>query len=294
MINRRQLGKSGIEISEIGFGCMSLAGSKKESAKLIEEAFSQGINFFDTADLYDQGRNEEWVGSAVKNFRKNVILSTKVGNIWRADGSGWDWNPSKKYILSAVEDSLRRLQTETIDLYQLHGGTIDDPIDEIIEAFENLKEQGKIREYGISSIRPNVIREYVKRSNISSVMMQYSLLDRRAEEQCLDLLQKNGISVLARGTLAKGMLIDKPAKEYLGYREKEIIKLQEKIHSTGNPTGAAVQYVLGHPAVASAVAGIRTGHQLQGVVEGYRKPVHQNVLNSLSDTLEPNVYKKHR
>ncbi|HCI69569.1 MAG TPA: oxidoreductase, partial [Balneola sp.] len=86
---------------------------------------------------------------------------------------------------------------------------------ETIEAFEILQEQGKILNYGISSIRPNVIEEWIKRSNMSSVMMQYSLLDRRPEEECLDMLNKSDISVITRGTLAKGMLIDKPAKEYL-------------------------------------------------------------------------------
>ena len=114
--------------------------------------------------------------------RKEVILATKVGNVWDKNGKTWHWNPSKKYILSAVEQSLKRLGTDYIDLYQLHGGTIEDPIDETIDAFETLVASGKIRYYGLSSIRPNVIRAYVKKSNITSVMLQYSLLDRRSEE----------------------------------------------------------------------------------------------------------------
>src|SRR4029079_841005 len=125
-------------------------------------------------------------------------------NQWKNDGDGWTWNPRKEYILTAIDQSLKRLHTNYIDLYQLHGGTIDDPIDETIEAFELLKKQGKILHYGISSIRPNVIREYVKRSAIVSVMMQYSLADRRPEEAILDLLKQNNISVLARGVLAQG------------------------------------------------------------------------------------------
>ncbi len=293
-IQSRQIGQSEMRISEVSFGCMSLKNSKENSAKLIQKAFDRGINFFDTADLYDKGKNEDWVGAAVKSFREDVILATKVGNVWRSDGSGWDWKPSKKYILSAVEDSLKRLKTDYIDLYMLHGGTLEDPIDEIIEAFEILKEKGKIREYGISSIRPNVIREYVKRSTISAVMMQYSVLDRRPEEECLNLLENNNISVLSRGSLAKGMLIDKPAKEYLGYDKESVEDVQKIVGSTGNPSGASVQFVLNHPAVASAVVGIRTEQQLNGLLEGYQKPVHQNVLKSLPNLLEPNVYEKHR
>ena len=98
------------------------------------------------------------------------------------------------------------MQTDYLDLYQLHGGTLDDDIDGIIETFEDLKAQGLIRAYGISSIRPNVIREWVKKSNMASVMMQYSLLDRRPEETVLDLLGQNGVGVIVRGPVAKGIL----------------------------------------------------------------------------------------
>ncbi|BBP90484.1 hypothetical protein BsIDN1_41020 [Bacillus safensis] len=94
----------------------------------------------------------------------------------------------------------------------MHGGTIDDPIDETIEAFEELVEEGVIRYYGISSIRPNVIKEYAKKSNIVSVMMQYSLLDRRPEEW-FSLLEEQSISVVARGPLAKGLLTEKPLSQ---------------------------------------------------------------------------------
>lgn len=169
---------------------MSLRNDHNENTRIIHHAIDLGINFFDTADLYDKGTNEISLGKALKGKREQVMLATKVGNQWRANGSGWDWNPRKEYILQAIDKSLERLQTDHIDLYQLHGGTIEDPMDETIEAFELLQQQGKIRYYGISSIRPNVIREYIKRSSISSVMMQYSLLDRRPEETCLDLLKE--------------------------------------------------------------------------------------------------------
>lgn len=194
----RSLGKSTLTVSEIGFGCMSLGSDDAANARLIHHACEQGVNFFDTADLYEHGQNETSVGKALQDRRSAVIIATKVGNQWKEDGSGWDWNPKKAYIIAAVEASLQRLQTDYIDLYQLHGGTLDDPIDETIAAFETLQQQGKIRYYGISSIRPNVIREYVQRSHIVSVMMQYSLLDRRPEETCLPLLQENNIGVLAR------------------------------------------------------------------------------------------------
>lgn len=288
------LGKSTLSVSEISFGCMSLGKDQKENSQLIQGAFDQGINFFDTADLYDQGWNETSVGKAIQDFRKEVVLASKVGNQWRADGSGWDWNPRKAYILEMVEASLRRLQTDYIDLYQLHGGTIDDPIDETIEAFDQLVEQGKIRYYGISSIRPNTIREYIDRSQIVSVMMQYSLLDRRPEESCLNLLQEAGISVITRGTLAKGMLINKPATDYLGYSRDEVQELQKVLDESGNATSIALHYVLQHPSIASAVIGIRTAQQLVEVIEAYRKSAAADTLTSLSQVLAPKTYEQHR
>ncbi|WP_109301706.1 aldo/keto reductase [Aquimarina sp. AU474] len=267
----RRLGKSKLNVSEISLGGMSLKENTITSVKLIHKVIDYGINLFDTADLYEKGQNELLIGQALKDHRKDVIIATKVGNQWRKDGNGWDWNPRKTYVLKAVDESLTRLQTDYIDLYQLHGGTIDDPIDEIIDAFETLQKQGKIRYYGISSIRPNVIQEYVKRSSIVSVMMQYSLLDRRPEEESLGLLEKNNIGVLARGTLAKGLLAGKPAIDYLGYSVTEVkntIKVLKEVSGKERNIGqTAIQYILKNGALSSAVIGVRTSKQLDECFE---------------------------
>lgn len=265
----RQLGNTGKNVSEIGFGCMSLGkNAEAESVKLVHKAIDAGINYFDTADIYDAGANEELVGRALQGKRQKLIVATKVGNVIKpGGGKGFDWNPSKEHILKSVEGSLQRLRTDYIDLYQLHGGTISDPIDETIEAFEILKQQGKILHYGISSIRPNVIREYVKRSRIVSVMMQYSLLDRRPEEEMLELLHQHNISVMARGALAQGLLVNKPGKEYVQQSEDDVNEARELLTeisgSENNNTAAAIDFVLNHNAVTSAVIGFRTNEQLE-------------------------------
>jgi aryl-alcohol dehydrogenase-like predicted oxidoreductase len=296
----QQLGRSQLNISRIGLGCMSLSAAKeKESIAIIHHALDLGINYFDTADLYEKGMNEMVVGKALQSKRAASIIATKVGNQWRPDGSGWDWNPDKEYILKCAEASLTRLRTDCIDLYQLHGGTIDDPIDDVIEAFEQLLKQGKIRYYGISSIRPNVIREYVKRSNIVSVMTQYSLADRRPEESILDLLQQNNIGVLSRGALAQGLLVDKPANEYLGYSETEMAgaaqQLQGVAVTTHTAAQAAVQFVLQHPAITSAVVGISRVQQLNEVAATTDKgALTQKNIESLRNALPPKVYEQHR
>lgn len=297
-MNYRRLGTTGIHISEIGFGCMSLSSNtEQESISLLQHAEGLGINYFDTADIYDRGANETVVGKALKEIRNKVFIATKVGNQWRSDGTGMDWNPSPEHIISSVEGSLKRLQTDHIDLYQLHGGTIDDPIDDSIAAFELLKQQGKILHYGISSIRPNVIIEYIKRSSISSVMMQYSLADRRPEEDILDLLQKNNVSVLARGALAQGLIINKLPKDYLGYSAREIGDLQQAVRklstSMRTPVQTAIRYVLDHPAVASAVIGIRTRQQLEEAVSTCT-PLTSAEIKTLRSTARPNRYEQHR
>jgi len=274
-----------------------LGEDDRQNALLIDRALEKGINFFDTADLYQYGRNETSVGKALRQKRKEVIIATKAGNQWRADKSGWDWNPRKEYILGAVDQSLARLQTDYIDLYQLHGGTLDDPIDETIEAFEQLQREGKIRYYGISSIRPDVIREYVRRSNIVSVMMQYSLLDRRPEESCLPLLEEHHIGVLARGSLAKGLLAGKPATAFLNYPEAEVKKAADAVESLSGAHRPAAQtaigFVLQHPAVSCAVAGIRTMRQLEEITAA-ATPLSAGERHTLSKSIPVNYYDAHR
>lgn len=295
----KTLGKSDLKVSRVSFGCMSLGEDGVANKILLHQALNQGINLFDTADLYDNGKNEETVGQAFKGMRNQVIIATKVGNQWRTDGSGWDWNPSKDYIMLAVDKSLQRLQTDYIDLYQLHGGTLEDPIDETIEAFERLRDAGKIRYYGISSIRPNVIREYVKHSRITSVMMQYSLLDRRPEETALGLLKENDIGVLVRGSLAQGLLAGKPAKEYLKYTTAEVSTAAQAVTNIAGTSrtaaSVATQFILNHAAVTSAVLGIRTPEQLSQAIEVNQSPaLTASEINKLSQALPANTYEQHR
>lgn len=278
---------------------MSLSQDHVANSRLLHKACELGINLFDTADLYDKGFNELTVGKALKDRRKEILIASKVGNQWRSDGSGWDWNPSKAYILQSVEESLKRLQTDYLDLYQLHGGTIDDPIEETLEAFELLKKQGKIRAYGTSSIRPNVIREYVSRSNIASNMMQYSLLDRRPEEEMLEVLHDAGISVIVRGAVAKGLLAGKPAVAYLGQTAEEVLAVAQKVASHGTDSRSAaqtaIQYVLGSPAVATVAAGASTIEQLvENAAAGILPLIEDTTREALALSSPPRQYELHR
>jgi aryl-alcohol dehydrogenase-like predicted oxidoreductase len=287
---------------------MSIGTNPANAQVIIEAALEEGINYFDTADLYDFGENEKLVGHSLKNVREQVVIATKAGNRWNEQKDSWSWDPSKKYIKEAVKDSLNRLATDYIDLYQLHGGTIDDPIDETIEAFEELKKEGLIRHYGISSIRPNVIREYAARSSIVSVMMQYSILDRRPEEEALPLLDKNGISAVTRGPLAKGLLsnkmLDKASqsveeKGYLDYSYSELAEtiqsIREKLSGDRSMTEIAFQYNLANPAVSSIVAGASRVEQVRENAKAARaNRLTEEELAVIKTLAKQNTYKQHR
>ncbi|MCY8405086.1 aldo/keto reductase [Bacillus sonorensis] len=305
-MKKRTLGQSDLQVSEVGLGCMSLGTEKQRALSILDEALELGINYLDTADLYDFGLNEEIVGEAIKSRRKDIILATKAGNRWEEGKPGWYWDPSKAYIKEAVKRSLKRLQTDYIDLYQLHGGTIEDNIDETIEAFEELKQEGAIRYYGISSIRPNVIKEYVKKSSIITVMMQYSLLDRRPEEW-LPILEENGISVIARGPLAKGLLTEKPVSHantnikkngFLSYSYEELVKTKADIEKTApdlTATETAIKYILAQPAVGAVIPGASKLEQLRENVEAASaRPLTVQEIKALRFYTKRDVYTAHR
>jgi aryl-alcohol dehydrogenase-like predicted oxidoreductase len=299
-----QLGKSDLIVSEIALGCMSLGTNEKNAQEIIDAALEEGINYFDTADLYDFGVNEKIVGQRLKKVRDDIIIATKVGNRWNDTKDSWSWDPSKDYIKEAVKRSLHRLQTDYIDLYQLHGGTIDDPIEQTIEAFEELKAEGLIRHYGISSIRPNVIREYTKKSNIASVMMQYSMLDRRPEEEALPLLNQNGISVVTRGSVAKGLLSEHfptklSEKGYLDYTQEELQEilplLKEKLASSRSLEEVALQYNLAHPAVASVITGASSVDHVRANARAVnQQSLSKEELALIQKLTKANQYSVHR
>ncbi|MGD6831374.1 aldo/keto reductase [Sutcliffiella halmapala] len=305
-MEKNRLGNSDLFVSKMGLGCMSLGTDEKKAGEIIKEALDHGINYLDTADLYDFGRNEEIVGQALKGQRDKVILATKVGNRWTTGKEGWEWDPSKEHIKAGVKDSLKRLQTDYIDLYQLHGGTIEDPTDEAIEAFEELKKEGYIREYGISSIRPNVFKRFAESSAMVSVMMQYSMLDTRPEEY-LDFLASNNISVVARGPLAKGLLSNKgleKAKEkakdkgYMNYSYEELVELIRKLHDTIHDRplqSVALHYCLAHPTVAAVVPGASSVEQVRANISAMEyPPLTESEMGKLKPFLKQSHYDSHR
>lgn len=276
-MKKRQLGSSNLLISEISLGGMSLSTDKNTAASIIDMALDAGINYIDTADLYDFGANEQLIGEILGKRRQNIIIATKVGNRWTEGVDGWHWDASPSYIKEAVHQSLKRLGTDYIDVYQLHGGTLDDDWDGIIDTFENLKKDGVIRQYGISSIRPNVLKRFLPASSAQSVMMQYSALDRRPEEW-LDFIAHEGASVVTRGTVAKGLLTTswqerlQRVNGYQTYSKEELTKtLTDLAQYYGDLLPLGLAFNLKESAIASTVIGASSQEQLAQTLTAYEK-----------------------
>ncbi|WP_427138666.1 aldo/keto reductase [Psychrobacillus psychrodurans] len=299
-MKKRQLGKSDIYVSEIGLGCMSLPSNQIDADKIIQVALENGINYFDTADLYNKGENEKIVGNALKSNRQNIILATKVGNRLNNSGDGWSWDPTKEWITDAVHASLKRLQTDYIDVYQLHGGTMEDNVEEVIDTMESLQKEGLIREYGISSIRPNVIDRFLRKSNAVSVMMQYSLLDRRPEEW-FSLLEDHQASLFTRGTVAKGFLTADglnraiKTKDYLSYTQKDLVDTIKKLQTLEAPIASiALQFVLQRKVTGSLIIGASNSEQLLESIEAYKQQVPDTILLQAAEITKQELYTEHR
>ena len=289
--------KSSFDLPSIGLGCMSLPADYTAAKAILDEAFDLGIRFFDTADLYQRGLNEQHLGKALEGKRAQVILATKVGNQWNSSGSSWTWNPTKSYILQGVAESLKRLKSDYIDLYQLHGGTLEDPWEETLEAFQLLKEQGKILAFGISSIRPNVIRKVMAMTPPKTIMMQYSPLDRRPEEDVFPLLEKTDTKVLVRGAFAKGLLINKTETDFLDFSKAQVSQLRDAIAETGlMPEAVLIRYGLSPESVGSLVIGASSVSQVRQLVKGYEdsQSVPNEIIRRLKADFPANRYTDHR
>lgn len=296
-MKKRQLGNSELHISEMSLGCMSLPPRAFEAKQIIHAAIDAGINYFDTADLYDRGENEKVVGAVLKHHRPHIYLASKVGNRWEEGKDGWGWDTSAHYIKQALRDSLQRLQTDYLDLYQLHGGTIDDNWEEIIETFEGLKKEGLIREYGISSIRPNVFVPFLDNSDAVSNMMQFNIFDERASEY-FKKIQASGASVVTRGSIAKGLLTNawrERLDSFMSYNQQNAQEILLKIEQQFNDVhAAALAFNLQYDAVASTVIGARTVKQIQQNIHAYEIAQTLQNIADITQWTKADRYTEHR
>ena len=208
----RKLGN--LEVSAIGLGCMGMTFSyapfpeKKDMIVLIRKAIEQGVNFFDTAEVYGPYNNEELVGEALAPFRKDVMIATKFGfNI--ADGKMAGINSRPEHIKKVAEESLKRLKTDVIDLYYQHRVDPGVPIEEVAGAVKDLIKEGKVKHFGLSEAGANTIRKAHAVQPVAAVQSEYSIWTRKYEEDVLPTLEELGIGFVAFSPLGKGFLAGK-------------------------------------------------------------------------------------
>jgi aryl-alcohol dehydrogenase-like predicted oxidoreductase len=214
----RRLGRSELSLSAIGLGCMGMSEfygttDDDESIATIHRALERGMNFFDTADMYGVGRNEELVGRALRGHRQEVVLATKFGNVRSADGKFLGVNGRPEYVQQACEASLRRLGVDVIDLYYQHRVDPEVAIEETVGAMASLVRQGKVRFLGLSEAAPATIRRAAKVHPIAALQTEYSLWSRDPEAEIIPTCRELGIGFVPYSPLGRGFLTGKYRSE---------------------------------------------------------------------------------
>lgn len=220
MLKKRKLGKQGLEVSELGLGCMGMSQSygipnDEESIATIHRAIALGVTFFDTAEVYGPYINEQLLGRALKGQREKVVIATKFGfNIINDKMQGVNSQPT--HIRQAVEGSLKRLDTDTIDLLYQHRVDPHVPIEDVVGVMAELVKEGKVRFLGLSEVGEETIKRAHKIHPISALQSEYSLWERNLEPRIIPLLRELGIGLVPFSPLGRGFLTGmvKKAEDY--------------------------------------------------------------------------------
>jgi aryl-alcohol dehydrogenase-like predicted oxidoreductase len=216
-MQKRKLGKSGLEVSALGLGCMGMSFSygvvheEQEMISLLRTAVERGITFFDTAEVYGPFTNEELVGKALSPMRERVVIATKFGFNLNPDGSpGWQGlNSRPEHIKEAAEGSLKRLQTDVIDLYYQHRVDPGVPIEDVAGAVKELIQEGKVKHFGLSEAGVQTIRRAHAVQPVTALQSEYSLWWRKPEAEVIPALEELGIGFVPYSPLGKGFLTGK-------------------------------------------------------------------------------------
>jgi aryl-alcohol dehydrogenase-like predicted oxidoreductase len=286
----RTLGSSDLEVSVIGYGAWGIGGAPfwnnegdGKSRDSIKKAYDLGINFFDTAPVYGFGHSEELIGKALKPFRDKVIIATKCGLRWdKRSLSALRKDASRKSILEEIDQSLKRLDTDMIDLYQVHWPDVETDPKETMETLLELQEKGKIRHIGVSNYSAKQIKDCLQYGKIVSLQPEFSLLARDIQNETVPLCLENNIGIIAYSPLSSGVLTGKYDKDtkFEDWRSKGIIgtftgegfvkniekvdRLKEIADAEGKTCGqTAINWVLRQEGLTTALVGVKNSKQVK-------------------------------
>jgi len=289
-MKKRKIGDSELEVTVMGFGGWGIGGppfwqnaGDAESVRAVQTAFDLGINFFDTAPVYGFGRSERLIAKALRGKRDRVILATKAGLRWDREAlSAIRKDASAASIRFEIGESLRRLETDYIDLYQVHWPDTQTPFQETMETLMQLKGEGKIRYIGLSNFSTDQMEECRKHGEVVSLQSKYNLLEREMEAREIPFCLKNKIGVIPYSPLASGLLTGKYGKDsrfkdwrgkgLLGHFSGEIyerhIDLVEEVRKIASRSGkkahhAAINWLLGRKGVCTAIIGVKKAAQVR-------------------------------
>jgi len=306
----RTLGRTGIKVSAYALGAMMFGAvgnpDHDDSIRIIHKALDAGINFIDTADAYSNGESEEIVGKALKGRRDSIVVATKV-HLPMGDDPNQRGN-SRRWIMTEVENSLRRLQTDYIDLYQIHRPDPDTDIEDTLSALSDLIHAGKVRAIGSSAMPASDIVEaqwVAERRGLERFRTEqptYSILSRGIETEVLPVAQRYGMGILVWSPLAMGLLTGRVRRgqptdlrratrfRHLSDERRldaveQIIPLAEK---AGLPmTHLAMAFAIAHPGVTSAIIGPRTMEQLDDLLAGAGVTLTDEILDRIDEIVPP-------
>jgi aryl-alcohol dehydrogenase-like predicted oxidoreductase len=305
----RTLGRTGIKVSPYALGALALGTpignpDHDDSVRIIHKALDAGINFIDTADAY--GESEVVVGKALKGRRDGVVLATKVGRPTGDDPN--DQGASRRWIMTGAENSLRRLQTDYIDLYQIHRPDPGTDIEETLSALSDLIHSGKVRAIGASQTPASCIIEAqwtAERRGLARFRTEqpaYSILSRGIEREVLPIAERYGMGILVWGPLAQGMLTGRIRKGqqtdlrraalFRAFSDERRLDAVEKIiplaEEAGLPvTHLAMAFAIAHPGVTSAIIGPHTMEQLDGLLAGTGVALTDEILDRIDEIVPP-------
>ena len=281
--------RSGVTVSDVGLGMWAVAGSEwgdvddQATLEAVEASLDAGITFFDTADVYGAGHSEELLGQSMKGRRDRFIVATKIGWIdydREADRSQYD---TVEKLVAGVEESLRRLGTDHVDVIQCHINILEPNTDVFIEGFRHLRDSGKVRAWGVSTSDIDLLRRFNADGDCDVIQVDYSILNRTPEAEILPYCLENGIGVIVRGPLAMGLLagkfsaadtfpdhdfrhawIDDPEQNAQFLRDLDAVEQVRAVVPDGESmSDFALRFVRSHPAVSTVIPGARNRSQAE-------------------------------